>query len=137
MIEILKKLKGFMPASVFVVGVLLFFSLFCAFCSSELPTVRYSAVALDNTHDKLQTNIPEFPYALHNTFRTNPFSALNSARRNFHPVPPAYRTQDLSSLPLAGQIVSPIRHYFYEGERSHFQKYIKYSLPLRAGPHEV
>ena len=137
MFQVLKKFRKFMPSLLLFAGMFSLFSLLSVWCCNELPTVQSEVIVNGSLPDKLQTDIPEIPYAMRNNFSANLFSLLNSVRRIFNPVPPAYRTQDLSSLPLAGHIVSPVTHYFYEGEWSHFQRYIKYALPLRAGPCEV
>lgn len=137
MLQVLKKFRNFMPLLLLLAGMFSLFSLLSVLCCNEPPTVQVEVITNGSLPDKLQTDIPEFPYTMRNNFSVNLFSILNSARRNFNPVPPAYRTQDLSSLPLAGHIVSPVQHYFYMEEWSHFQRYLKYALPLRAGPCEV
>jgi hypothetical protein len=130
---ILKKLKLDIPALLFIAGIV-FISVFLM--AAEVPSVPENdfLISTNNLPDKLQTNIPEFPCIFRNRFNGNSLSVLSSSRRNFHPVPPAYRNQELASLPLVKQLYTPVKHHFYDGDRSFFQKYLKYALPLRAGP---
>ena len=98
-------------------------------CDTKQDVQDFPANPLEKASDVL--------YTVQRTYRTSTSVRLLSFRRNFQPVPPTCRFQDLSSLPLVKQISKAVSYDFYGVERSHFQQYLKYALPLRAGPFNI
>lgn len=139
MTDILKKIK-LNPIMLFTAGIL--FAAFSVFAAVSATDV--SVRTLESAEEHLQ-DFPEIPvenishkkYALQKIYSQRSIFRSLSARKTFNPVPPAYRHQAVSTLPHLLNINIPSEHYFDCAKRSHFQQYIKYALPRRAGPFEV
>jgi hypothetical protein len=87
-----------------------------------------------NVPQKVQEKIPDSPFIFRRSPVSNIFSLLSSRRSGSNPVPPQLR---MSILPLA-QIREIAGDYAAEyqpmAEQFVFQKYLRMSLPQRAGP---
>ena len=137
--EILKKIKLNLTL-MFSAAVL--FALFSVLTALTAPNVsshilRETSKQLKNSPKNHTGELSDVKYALQRTYSTGSIFRSISVRRNFNPVPPAFRTQDLVCLPLSEQLACPVKKYFFKGERFIFQNYLQSSLPLRAGPYSI
>lgn len=138
MTDILKKLK--LDLTLIFAAALLTAGAFI-FSAAAAPEISVCTLNIsEKTQDVPQDDhgkISHIKYALQQIYRTNSIFRQISARKISHPIPSAYRYSEQSSLPLVKLPGISLKPCLYKGELSHFQKYIKYALPRRAGPFTV
>lgn len=136
MIDILKKIK---LNFALIFSVALFFAFIAVFEAVNSPDVcirqlKDTAQKLQDTPSSSERELADKKYALQKIYGVRNVFRQIAGRRNSNPSSFAYCSIDFVSLWLTKQKSRVEKHFFYDGARSYFQKYLKYALPLRAGP---